>query len=115
MAAQKSKLINNLPPEVKLKKRARNLVERTAAQVEMIAKQNVVDQGAVDTGNLLNSIHTQMVGPLTAEVGTGVEYAEHVEFGTAKMAPRPYLTPAGESDHVRKNFQSTLSRLLKPE
>ncbi len=51
----------------------------------------------VDTGRLRSSITWQMgrAGDvLFAEVGTNVEYAPHVEFGTRWMAAQPYLVPA---------------------
>lgn len=34
-------------------------------------------------------------------VGTNVEYAPYVEFGTSRMSKRPYLRPALE-DHIRE-------------
>lgn len=49
------------------------------------------------TGNLRRSIHTEVsTGGEKAEarVGTNVEYATHVEFGTSKQPPQPYLRPA---------------------
>lgn len=49
------------------------------------------------TGNLRRSIHTEVdTGGAKAEarVGTNVEYATHVEFGTSKQSPQPYLRPA---------------------
>lgn len=53
---------------------------------------------AVDTGNLVNSIKSQLVESTDmtalANVGTGVEYAEWLEFGTSRMKPRPYMRPA---------------------
>lgn len=33
-------------------------------------------------------------GMFTVVVGTNVEYANHLEMGTIKMAPRPFLRPA---------------------
>lgn len=47
----------------------------------------------VDTARLRNSI-THEVEKTVGRVGTNVEYAKFVEFGTVKMAPKPYLRPA---------------------
>lgn len=50
---------------------------------------------AVDTGNLVNSIRSELVESTdtnaTANVSTGVEYAAWLEFGTSKMKARPYM------------------------
>lgn len=52
----------------------------------------------VDTGRLRSSIQASEVrrdarGPYV-EVGTNVEYAPFVEFGTSRQRPRPFLRPA---------------------
>lgn len=45
-----------------------------------------------DTTRLRKSIEQEIdEGRLVARVGTNVEYAAHLEFGTSKMAPRPFL------------------------
>lgn len=49
---------------------------------------------AVDTGFLTNSIQVATTGPLTAEIQIPAEYAAYLEFGTRRMAPRPYVQPA---------------------
>jgi hypothetical protein len=51
---------------------------------------------AVDTGNLKCSIDTEMTSKTTAVVAVGAEYGAHLEYGTRKMAMRPYLRPAVE-------------------
>lgn len=66
------------------------------------------------TENLENSIH-----PLPVELGkdnviigavqAGMEYAPHVEFGTSKSAPYPYLTPAKEAN--AKNLIDTMAKV----
>jgi HK97 gp10 family phage protein len=52
---------------------------------------------ANDTGFLASSIFAE---PIKGEVATKIEarapYAVHLEFGTAKMAPRPFIRPAGD-------------------
>jgi HK97 gp10 family phage protein len=48
---------------------------------------------AVDTGNLKNSISTEVDG-LSAEVGPTAEYGDYVENGTSTQAPQPYMGPA---------------------
>lgn len=47
----------------------------------------------VDTGRLRNSITFAIAGE-HVYIGTNVEYAEAVEYGTYKMTARPFLTPA---------------------
>lgn len=107
---------NKLPAIVKdLDTRGAELVERTAHLIAGKTKENLVAQGAVRTGNLLNSYQVEMEGRFAAIVGTAVAYAPHVEYGTAKMAARPHLTPAGNDPQVRKNFLKTLLVISKPK
>lgn len=49
---------------------------------------------AIDIGNLVSSIQVLEATPIHAVVGTAAEYAEHLEFGTSRMEPRPFLRPA---------------------
>jgi hypothetical protein len=47
-----------------------------------------------DLGTLRSSVATQMettTGDPSGLVGTALEYGKHLELGTAKMAPRPWL------------------------
>ena len=64
-------------------------IEKAALTLEKNAKQNC----PVDTGKLRASITTE-VGNLEAEVGTNVEYALCVEFGTSKQSAQPFMRPA---------------------
>lgn len=43
-------------------------------------------------------------------IGTNVEYAPHIEFGTSKMAARPYLRPALH-EHLNEYKKMILSQL----
>jgi hypothetical protein len=56
---------------------------------------------ATDTGNLVNSIQARPRGQFTAEVAAGAEYAEKLELGGARVAPRPFLSPALEAERER--------------
>jgi len=57
---------------------------------------------AVDTGRLRASITHRIVdeSPAAAYVGTNLDYAYDLEFGTSKMAPRPFLQPAIDANEV---------------
>jgi len=68
-------------------------VREAAMMIERDAKINV----PVDTGRLRASIGAEEKTPLLFVVGTNVEYAAPVEFGTSKMAAQPYLEPAVEN------------------
>lgn len=48
----------------------------------------------VDTGFLRNSITVDEVTPMEAVIAPHTDYAEHVEFGTSRMAAQPYMRPA---------------------
>lgn len=73
---------------------AKELAKR-AIRVERMAKRLC----PVDTGRLRSSIGWKVdvdgMG-LFAQIGTNVDYAPHVEFGTSRQAPQPYLRPALE-------------------
>jgi HK97 gp10 family phage protein len=72
----------------------------------------------VRTGNLRRSIHSELASVSTesalAKVGTNVEYAPYVEYGTRRMSPRPYLRPAFDTakaeaeETIRKSFERLL-------
>lgn len=47
-----------------------------------------------DTGHLDTNIEATRTAPLKAEVRSKAEYAVPLEFGTSKMAARPYMRPA---------------------
>lgn len=65
----------------------------------------------VDTGNLRNSItHTVDTKEQVTYIGTNVEYAAYVEFGTSKMRAQPYLQPAvyNHADEYQEIVESFL-------
>ena len=65
---------------------------------------------AIDTSFLVNSIQVEADG-LTAIVGTNADYAEHLEFGTVRMEPRPYFGPAFEN--AAPEFERRLQELAR--
>lgn len=80
------KAIDNL-----IKKVGDNL-EEIGQYVEDAAKANLDTLGAVDTGNLKDSItHVTDKQTLNVKIGTDVKYAPYVELGTSRLQPRPFL------------------------
>lgn len=82
-----------------------DLVKAAAKDAVMIALEAVGLQGEnyakrlcpVDTGRLRNSItHGQSteLSAYVAYIGTNVEYAPYVEYGTRKTKAQPFLKPA---------------------
>lgn len=66
---------------------------------------------AVRTGRLRSSIKHKLIRrPFAHEgvVGTDVEYSTHLEYGTHKMAARPFLVPTFEKN--RENVKRMLGR-----
>lgn len=64
-----------------------------AEQLGSIVKTNARHYVPVDTGALKASINMEVKGN-EATVGSPLEYATYVEFGTVSQSPKPYLTPA---------------------
>lgn len=85
-------------------------VRNTAFKIEASAKR----AAPVDTGRLRGSITTKFKSSNTnpeAEVGTNVEYAPYVEYGTIKMAGKPFLNPA--YDKHLEEFENEVSRIIR--
>lgn len=70
---------------------AKRAMERSAITVQNAAKQNLQRLGAIDTGQLINSIARE-VQPFEARIGSNKQYARPVEEGRAAGAVMP---PAG--------------------
>lgn len=64
-----------------------------------------------DTGNLVASSGVQSEHRNQAEVFDTAEYAEDLEFGTEKMAPRPAMGPA--YDATRDDVLAEVVRAIK--
>jgi HK97 gp10 family phage protein len=65
---------------------------------------------ATDTGALARSIVANVSGK-TAEVVAAIEYAAPLEFGTSKMAARPFMVPALETE--RPKFNQRLRKIVE--
>lgn len=65
----------------------------------------------VDTGTLRNSIRAEQQSDTEATVGTPVEYAPFVEYGTSRQAAQPYLRPALEQN--RDAIVATVTQVIR--
>ena len=115
-----------------LQREADELVGQTAKLIEGHAKTKIMDgpktgkvytigkvehqasapgeAPATDTGNLVNSIDSERVKPMLHRVNAHAEYAAHLEYGTSRMAARPFLQPSFEEE--RKHFAKSVDRLI---
>jgi HK97 gp10 family phage protein len=77
-------------------------IQAAGIECQALAKQAC----PVDTGRLRSSI-AYTAGENSCTVGTNVNYAEYVEFGTRKMGAQPFLYPAYEQ--ALHNLKDALS------
>jgi phage gpG-like protein len=84
-----------------LNKSASTFVRAMGLETERYVKQSFVSSPSpaggppgIDTGALRASIHVEMTDALTAMVSDGVAYGVYLEFGTSRMAARPFMMPA---------------------
>lgn len=110
---------------------AEDIIDRTRLQVESVAKVSMGGESkhgkiyqrrgrmhqasapgeapAVDTGNLMTSVQSQMEGKSAAIVWVGAEYGKDLEFGTTRIGARPFLRPALEK--AKRGFVEAFRRL----
>lgn len=72
--------------------------ERSLEIIGLTAEKYAKEITPVDTGRLRNSI-THEVDGKEVYIGTNVEYAPPVEYGTVKQKAQPFLRPAA-TDHT---------------
>jgi len=117
MAIIAARLTHNRFPEIaaKLPREAAKITEKTALRIEETAKTSMAgpksgrmygahqasapgESPAIDTSNLANSIGTEAMGGASHMVYAGTEYALSLEFGSPRVAPRPFLGPAASQE-----------------
>lgn len=67
-----------------------------------------------DTGVLKNNIEAVLKEPLLSEVSSNAPYAAPPEFGTSKMAARPYMRPARDKmkPKIQRLFEVEIDKLV---
>ncbi len=98
------------------RKKANAAVQKLAQETEKDAKANFNSSSpsppgeppGVVTGNLKSSVIASSQRPLTWVTNVGAEYADDLEFGTVKMAARPWFLPA-----IERVLQRAPSILIK--
>lgn len=70
-----------------------------------------------DTHHLSNSITAQRTGLTTAEVSSNAEYSAPLEFGTSRMAARPFMQPAADKNRKKATalVMGAVKRVAKGE
>lgn len=63
-----------------------------------------------DTGVLASNIETTQPAPLRVRVSSNAPYSAPLEFGTSKMAPRPFMRPA--RDKMRHEAQRLVQQAM---
>lgn len=91
-------------------RRSAKAVGEAAELVETTAKR---DAPRGETGNLIDSIRTTG-SALEREVKANAYYSIFVEFGTSKMAPQPFMMPAGDKGEAKlmKDLNTIISEAL---
>ena len=105
------KLLRKFNNTAMVEKDVSKLIKNTLHNIERDAKK----QCPVDTGRLRGSITTNIISTYSGEVGTNVEYAEYVEYGTRYQSAQPYFEPAVEKNEDKFNdaLDEIIERLLE--
>ena len=87
-----------------------SVTPRFLEEASIIVQADAKRMAPVKTGNLRGSIDRDVQGD-KAVVGTNVEYAEHVEYGTRYTKEQPYLRPA--IDQNRKGLIRRFAEMIR--
>jgi HK97 gp10 family phage protein len=101
------RFLNNMPRFVR--ESGDKICSEAASQASKEARRIV----PVRTGRLKRSIRKEQTGQGAYRVGSKVEYAGYVEYGTSRMQAQPYLRPAAEL--VNTQLNGIIYRLLKEQ
>ena len=68
-----------------------------------------------DSGFLRSKVTNVETGPLTAEVRSEAPYASALEFGTSRVAARPYIRPARDKELApsQRRLARQIDRLIR--
>lgn len=108
MPAQVVVTVSSRIPEIR--GTARRLAEVVVAKAALDIEAQAKARAPVRTGFLRSSIAASGAG-LEWQVSVGAAYAVFVEFGTSRMAARPYLVPAVEA--VAPGFIDALAKVVR--
>jgi len=95
---------------------AKVAIQTSPATGEMYGQHQASAPGeppATDTGNLVNSGRVAAPHFLTRHVVFGSEYAAPLEFGTVKMAARPFLQPS--VNDKKDEFVKAVAEVVRKE
>ena len=70
---------------------------------------------ATDTGTLASSVYFEQKSKLSSTIGSRLAYAYYLEYGTARIKPRPAWIPETEVGQKKLNarVRKTLDRMTK--
>lgn len=105
------KILKKFNNTATVEKDVSKLIKNTLHNIERDAKKEC----PYDTGRLRGSITTNIISTYSGEVGTNVEYAEYVEYGTRYQSAHPYFEPAVEKNEEKFNdaLDEIIERLLE--
>lgn len=128
-----ARLVYNRLPEIvaKLPRAATEIVKETVEEIDGTVRQGMAqpksgrvyvrgarlhtasapgEMPAIDSRALLNSLQKRVIsGKARGYYFTDNPYAAYLEYGTSKMAARPFMTPAAE--RARRSFMRKLRNL----
>lgn len=100
---------NDLPKIIKgMEPKAARIVAKAALDIQAGAQR----RAPVDTGTLRASIQAKRISATHWEVWVGVDYGIYLEYGTVRMAARPYLRPAVAE--VADGFRKAMRKVATP-
>lgn len=113
MVEGQKQLQNNLK---KINKKVKTDIEEALTNSALIVERDAKLNAPVDTGRLRSSIthkeNNYGNSNLSVEIGTNVQYAQAVEYGTSKQSAQPFLFPAynGNKQKILKEFAKAFKK-----